>query len=40
MLIGYVSDEKYVGLADVAVEFTNADRFTPICRRAITPSRL
>lgn len=24
MLLGYVSDESYVGLADVAVEFTNA----------------
>ena len=24
MLIGYVSDEKYVALADVLVEFTNA----------------
>src|SRR2546430_11736076 len=24
MLIGYVSDEKYVALADVSVEFTNA----------------
>ena len=24
MLIGYVSDERYVALADVAVEFTNA----------------
>jgi N,N-dimethylformamidase len=24
MLIGYVSDERYVGLADVALEFTNA----------------
>src|SRR5688572_22085845 len=23
MLIGYVSDESYVGLADVAIEFTN-----------------
>ena len=23
MLIGYVSDEKYVALADVLVEFTN-----------------
>lgn len=36
MLVGYVSDEKYVALADVGVEFTQADKLVVVVKS--TPS--
>src|SRR5437870_1271006 len=38
MLIGYVSDETYVGLADVALEFTNGGGESWEARSRVTGS--